>query len=127
MKLNDVTEPIIGAAIDVHRELGPGLPESTYDARLRFDLAGRGLRVEPQKGLPVGDRDVRFDCGDRIDLLVENRIIVELKAVAPLDPIHEAELLSYLRLSGCHGGLSIDFNVNLLGNGIRRPVNELKE
>jgi GxxExxY protein len=103
MKLNDVTEPIVGAAIDVHRELDPGLLESTCDACLRFEPAGRGLRVEPQKGLPVGDRDVRFDCGDRIDLLVENRIIVELKAVAPLDPIHEAQLLSYLRLSGCHG------------------------
>jgi GxxExxY protein len=97
-RLNDVTEQIIGAAIDVHRELGPGLLESTYEACLQFELVGRGLRVERQKGLPVVYRDVHIDCGDRIDLLVEHRIIVELKAVAQLEPIHEAQLLSH---SGC--------------------------
>ena len=127
MRLNDVTEQIIGAAIDVHRELGPGLLESTYEACLQFELVGRGLRVERQKGLPVVYRDVYIDCGYRIDLLVEHRIIVELKAVAQLEPIHEAQLRSCLRLSGCHVGLSIDFNGKLLRNGIRRPVNELKD
>ena len=127
MRWNDVTERIIGAAIDVQRELGPGLLESTSEACLQFELVGRGLRVERQKGLPVDYRDVHIDCGDRIDLLVEHRIIVELKAVAQLEPIHEAHLLSYLRLSGCHVGLLINFNVKLLRNGIRRLVNELKE
>ena len=127
MRLNDVTEQIIGAAIDVHRELGPGLLESTCEACLHFELVQRGLRVERQKGLPVVDRDVRIDCGYRIDLLIEHRIIVALKAVAQIEPIHEAQLLSYLKLSGCHVGLLIDFNVKLLRNGIRRLVNELKE
>jgi GxxExxY protein len=127
MRLNDVTEQIIGAAIDVHRELGPGLLESTSEADLQFELVGRGLRVERQKGLPVVHHDVRIDCGDRIDLLVEHRIIVALKAVAQLEPIHEAQSLSCLRLSGCHVGLSINFNGKLLRNGIRRLVNEFKE
>jgi GxxExxY protein len=125
--LNDVTEQIIGAAIDVHRELGPELLESTYEACLQFELVGRGIRVERQKGLPVVNRDVHIDCAYRIDLLVEHRIIVELKAVAQLEPIHEAQLLSYLKLSGCQVGLSINFNGKLLRNGIRRLVNELKE
>ncbi|MBI4083446.1 MAG: GxxExxY protein [Candidatus Lambdaproteobacteria bacterium] len=127
MRSNDITEQIIGAAIDVHRELGPGLLESTYEACLQFELVERGLQVERQKGLPVVYRDVRIDCGYRIDLLVERRVIVELKAVAQLEPIHEAQLLSYLKLSGCHVGLLINFNVKLLKNGIRRLVNELKE
>jgi GxxExxY protein len=127
MRLNDDTEQIIGAAIDVHRELGPGLLESTCEACLQFELVGRGLRVERQKALPVVYPDVHIDCGYRIDLLVEHRIIVELKAVAQLEPIHEAQLLSYLKLSGCHVGLLIHFNGKLLKNGIRRIVDELKE
>jgi GxxExxY protein len=127
MRLNDVTEQIIGAAIDVHRELGRGLLGSTHEASLQFEIVGRGLRVERQKGLPVVYRDLHIDCGDRIDLLVEHRIIVKLKAVAQLEPIHEAQLLSYLEVSGCHVGLLINFNVKLLRNGIRRLVNELKE
>jgi GxxExxY protein len=125
MRLNDGTEQIIGAAIDVHRELGPGVLESTYGACLQFELVGRGLRVERQKGLPVVYRDVHIDCGYRIDLLIEHRIIVALKAVAQIEPIHEAQLLSYLKLSGCHVGLLINLNVKLLRNGIRRLVNEL--
>jgi GxxExxY protein len=127
MRWNDVTERIIGAAIDVQRELGPGLLESTCEACLQFELVGRGLRVERQKGLPVVYRDVHIDNGDRFDLLVEHRIIVALKAVARIEPIHEAQSLSCLKLSGCHVGLLIDFNVKLLRNGIRRLVNELKE
>jgi GxxExxY protein len=99
--------------------------ESTYGACLQFELVGRGLRVERQKGLPVVYRDVHIDCGYRIDLLIEHRIIVALKAVAQIEPIHEAQLLSYLKLSGCHVGLLINLNVKLLRNGIRRLVNEL--
>ncbi len=127
MKLNDLAEGIIGAAIDVHRELGPGLLESTYEACMLFELAERGLSVERQKVLPVVYRDERIDCDYRIDLLVEHQVIVELKAVAQLQPIHEAQLLSYLKLSGCHVGLLINFNVKLLKSGIRRLVNELPE
>ena len=127
MGLNDLTEKIIGAAIDVHRELGPGLLESTYEACMLFELAERGLSVDRQKALPVVYRDVRIDCGYRIDLLVEDLVIVELKAVAELQPIHEAQLLSYLKLSGRHVGLLINFNVKLLKSGIRRLVNELPE
>ena len=127
MKLKDLTEEIIGSAIDVHRELGPGLLESTYEACMIFELAERGLCVERQKALPVVYRGVRIDCGYRIDLLVDQRVIVELKAVAQIQPIHEAQLLSYLRLSGCHVGLLIDFNVKLLKNGIRRLVNQLPD
>jgi GxxExxY protein len=127
MTLNDLTEEIIGAAIDVHRELGPGLLESTYEACMHFELTERGLCVERQKALPVIYRDVRIDCGYRIDLLVEHQVILELKAVTQLQPIHEAQLLSYLKLSGCHVGLLINFNVKLLKNGIRRLVNRLPE
>ena len=127
MRLNDITEHIIGAAIDVHRELGPGLLESTYEACTQYELVERGLCVERQKALLVVYLDVRIDCGYRIDLLVENLVIVELKAVARLDPVHEAQLLSYLKLAGCHVGLLINFNVKLLKDGIRRLVNELPE
>jgi GxxExxY protein len=127
MRVNDVTEQIIGAAIDVHRELGPGLLESTYEACLLFELSARGLRVERQKALPVVYRDVQIDCGYRIDLLAEHAVIVELKAVATLEPVHEAQLLTYLKLSGFHVGLLINFNVKQLKNGIRRLVNGLSE
>ena len=127
MRTNDLTQQIIAAAIDVHRELGPGLLESTYEACLVFELAERGLQVERQKALPVTYKGVRIDCGYRIDLLVEGQVIVELKAVQALDPIHEAQLLSYLKLSGCHVGLLINFNVKLLKEGLRRLVNELPE
>jgi GxxExxY protein len=105
----------------------PGLLESTCEAWLQFELAGRGLRVERQDGLHVGYRDVRIDCGGRIDLLVEDRIIVELKAVTRLEPIHESQWLSYLELSGGPVGLFINFNGKLLRNGIRWLVKELKE
>ena len=127
MKINDVTEQIIAAAIDVHRELGPGLLESTYEACLVFELAERSLHVERQKALPVTYKGVRIDCGYRIDLLVDRQVIVEIKAVQALDAIHEAQLLSTLKLSGCHVGLLINFNVKLLKNGLRRLVNELPE
>ena len=123
-RLNDITEQVIGAAIAVHRVLGPGLLESAYEACLVYELAERGLTVERQKSLPVTYRDVRVDCGYRVDLLVEGLVVVELKAVEELGPIHEAQLLSYLKLSGCRVGLLINFNVKVLKQGIRRMVNE---
>ena len=120
--MNEITEKIIGAAIAVHKELGPGLLESAYETCLVYELLQSGLKVESQKSLPVSYRGVKVDCGYRIDLLVEDQIILELKSVEKLEPIHEAQLLSYLKLSGYKIGLLINFNVSLLKNGIRRFV-----
>jgi GxxExxY protein len=120
--INEITEKIIGAAIAVHKELGPGLLESAYEACLVYELVQNGLKVESQKSLPVSYRGIKVDCGYRIDLLVEDQIILELKSIEKIEPIHEAQLLSYLKLSGFKIGLLINFNVRLLRNGIRRFV-----
>lgn len=122
IEYSKLTGEIISAAIVVHRELGPGLLESTYEACLFYGLEQRGLKVEKQRELPVCYHGVHLDCGYRIDLLVENSVIVELKAVDQLIPIHEAQLLSYLKLSGIKVGLLINFNVEVLKNGIKRHV-----
>ena len=126
-EVDTITDRIIGASIAVHRELGPGLLESTYEACLVYELADRGLRIEQQKGLPVSYRGMRLDAGYRIDLLVEDCVIVELKSVERLERIHDAQLLSYLRLSGKQVGLLVNFNVPLLKDGIRRLVHGLDE
>lgn len=125
--LNSITEAIIGAAMAVHKALGPGLLESAYEACLAFELAERDLAVEKQKAMPVTYKGVNLDCGYRLDLLVEGQVVVELKTVDKLQPIHEAQLLSYLKLSGCQVGLLINFNLRILRNGIRRLVLNLKE
>ncbi len=125
--VNELTNEIIGAAIEVHRTLGPGLLESTYEGCLLHELAERELYAERQKALPVVYKGLHIDCGYRIDLLVGREVIVELKAVARIEPIHEAQLLSYLKLSGCHIGLLINFNVKQLTMGIRRLVHQLPE
>ncbi|MGH9451003.1 MAG: GxxExxY protein [Terriglobia bacterium] len=122
-RLNHITESIIGAAIQVHRALGPGLLESAYTACLAFELSKKNLSVEQQKPLPLVYEGVKLECGYRIDLLVEGAAIVEVKSVDKLAPIHEAQILSYLKLSGCKVGLLINFNVTLLKEGIRRFVN----
>ena len=122
-KLNQLTRDIIGAAIQVHRALGPGLLESAYEACLVYELTQRGLKVEQQKPLPLVYRAVQLECGYRLDLLVESSVIVEIKAVEELAPIHGVQLLSYLRLSGLKVGLLINFNERVLKNGIRRIVN----
>ncbi|MGA3114489.1 MAG: GxxExxY protein [Syntrophobacteraceae bacterium] len=111
----------------VHSELGPGVLESTYGICLAHELVERGLRIERQKALPVRYRGINLDCGYRIDLLVESRVIVELKAVDRLEPIHEARLLTYLKLSGLQVGLLINSNVKELKQGLRRLVNQFKE
>ena len=126
-ELNRITDKIIGAAISVHRELGPGLLESAYEACFAYELAECRLTIERQKLLPIKYRGIKIDCGYRIDLLVEKKIIVELKAVERLEPIHKAQLLSYMKLSGCKVGLLINFNVKMLKNGICRLVLGLKE
>ena len=121
--LNNVTSGIIGAAIDVHRALGPGLLESAYEACLAYELIQREMKVEQQKPLPLIYRDVQLDYGYRIDLLVDDAVTLEIKSVDSLAPIHQAQLLSYLKLSGCEVGLLINFNVMLLKQGIDRMVN----
>jgi GxxExxY protein len=117
---------VIGAAIAVHRALGPGLLESTYEACLVYELVELGVAVERQKALPVQYRGVLIDCGYRIDLLVGNEVIVELKSVERILPVHEAQILTYLRLSGFAVGLLLNFNVPLMKDGIRRFVHEAK-
>jgi GxxExxY protein len=119
---NDITRAIIGAAIEVHKRLGPGLLESAYEECLLHELRIRNLSVERQKGLPVVYKEVKLDCGYRLDLLVEGRIVVELKSVENLAPIHEAIILTYLRLSGQKTGLLINFNVTVLKDGVRRFI-----
>jgi GxxExxY protein len=119
-EVNAITEKVIGAAIEVHRALGPGLLESAYEACLAFELNDRGLELERQKELPLAYRGVQLDCGYRLDLVVERRVIVELKSVEELTPLHEAQVLSYLKLSGYPVGLLINFKVRLLTNGLKR-------
>ncbi len=123
-QLNRITEQIIGSAMDVHRALGPGLLESAYEACLMFELVSRGLKAEQQRALPVVYRDVKLDCGYRLDLVVENSVVIELKAVDQLLPIHRAQLLSYLKLSGLKVGLLINFHTKMLKDGVVRLVNK---
>jgi GxxExxY protein len=122
VRRDPLTDRIIGAAIDVHRELGPGLLEAVYETCLAYELAQRGLRVEQQKPLPVVYREVYLECGRRLDLVVEDRVIVELKSVERMNPLYEAQLLSYLKLSGYKTGLLINFNVRFLIDGVQRFI-----
>ena len=120
--LDTITGQVIGAAIDVHRALGPGLLESAYEACLAFELAGRGLMVERQKPLPIKYKEVELEAGYRLDLLVDRKVVVELKPVEHIAPIHKTQLLTYLRLSGYRVGLLINLNVKVLKSGIHRVV-----
>ena len=119
---NEITHEIIGAAIEVHRLLGPGLLESAYEECLAKELALRNLRVERQKPIPIVYKAVKLECGYRIDLLLEDRVVVELKSIESLAAIHEAIILTYLRLSGRRLGLLINFNVTILKDGIKRYI-----
>jgi GxxExxY protein len=127
--MNDaqLTHEIIGAAIEVHRMLGPGLLESAYEECLARELSLRGIPFERQKALPLVYKDVKLECGYRIDLPVDGRVVVELKAVDALAPIHDAIVLTYLRLSGCSIGLLINFNSVVLKDGLRRLVHKYQE
>jgi GxxExxY protein len=113
---------VIGAAIQVHRVLGPGLLESVYEECLAYELSKRGICFERQKSIPVQYEEVMLDCGFRIDLLVENCLILELKAVSEFIPVHAAQILTYMKLAGCRKGLLINFNVPVLIEGIERYV-----
>jgi GxxExxY protein len=127
MEVNDLTKEIIGAAIEVHRALGPGLLESIYENCLCHELKLRGIQFERQKALHVAYKEVDLDCCYRVDLLVSDAVIVEIKAVDELQPIHDAQVLTYLKLGGWKIGLLINFNVRLLKDGIKRIVFGLKE
>jgi GxxExxY protein len=122
MEHEDITEKIIGAAIEVHRELGPGLLESAYEAALAYELSLREIKYERQKEMPVRYKGFLIEVGYRLDLLVDDRVIVELKAVTEMHPIYEAQLITYLRLSGCRVGLLINFNVPRLKDGLIRRI-----
>jgi GxxExxY protein len=126
-RLNKITEVIIGAAMNVHRALGPGLLESAYEACVLHELAQAGLKVVQQKPLPVVYRGVTLDCGYRMDMMVEDEVIVEIKSIEKLLPIHKAQLMSYLKLAGCNVGLLINFNVEVLKHGIQRVVNDFPD
>ncbi len=119
---NELTRQIIGAAIEVHKLLGPGLLESAYEECLARELVLSKINFERQKPVPVVYKDVRLECGYRMDFLIDGQVVVELKSVEAIAPVHEAIMLTYLRLSGCKLGLLINFNVPVLKDGIRRFV-----
>jgi len=125
--INDLSSTIIGAAIEVHRALGPGLLESAYEQCLARELALRDIPFEQQKSVPVYYKGTRLDCGYRLDFLVADSVVVEVKAVDTLLPIHQAQMLSYLKLGGWKLGLLINFHVPLLRDGIKRVVLGLEQ
>jgi GxxExxY protein len=122
MDLNQITEQVIGGAIEVHRALGPGLLESAYEQCLCQEMTIRAIPFERQKLLPVAYKGINLDCGYRIDLLVAEALVVEIKAASSIEPVHEAQLLTYMRLGGWKLGLLMNFNVSVLKQGIRRKI-----
>ena len=119
-KLNELSSKVIGACIEIHRELGPGLLETAYEECLAYELSKAGLRFERQRALPVRYKEVQLDCGYRLDFVIEGVLVLELKAVADLNPVHEAQLLTYLKLDQKSLGLLINFNVPTLKQGVKR-------
>jgi len=127
MTENEIGKIVVDCALKVHKELGPGLLESTYEACLLFELKNKGLKVVQQKALPVIYQDVKLECGYRIDLIIEDKVIIEIKTVETLNEVHMAQIITYLRLSGCKLGFLINFNVALIKKGIKRVVNNLPD
>jgi GxxExxY protein len=127
MDISELSSKIIGAAIEVHRALGPGLLESVYEECLYHELDLQGMSFERQKPLTVTYKGKNLECGYRLDLVVEKEIILELKSCENIEPIHRAQLLTYLKLSGLHLGLILNFNVPVMKNGVVRVVNKLPE
>jgi GxxExxY protein len=122
LEFDKLSNKVVGCAIEVHRELGPGLLESTYEQCLAHELQTHKIDFQVQLPLPVEYKGIRLDCGYRVDILVENRLLLELKSVERLQRIHEAQLLTYMKLAGLKIGLLINFNVDLLKHGIKRFV-----
>jgi GxxExxY protein len=125
MTENEIAAVILDAAFKIHRTLGPGLLESVYQATLDFELQRRGLSVVQQVGLPVYYEDIKLELGFRVDLIVDDKVIIEIKSVEVLAPVHRKQLLTYLRLMNLRLGLLLNFNVELMKNGIQRVVNGL--
>ena len=122
MKYEELTKTIIGSAIEVHKNLGPGILESANEECLAYELKQNGLSIERQKSVPIHYKTIILNCGYRIDLLVENKIVVELKSVEEINPIHEAQILTYWKFAQKNVGLLINFNVTVLKNGLKRYV-----
>ena len=122
MKHEDLTEKIIGAAIEVHKHLGPGMLESAYEECLAYELKEKGLKIDRQKPVPIHYKKISLDYGYKIDLLVEEKVIVELKSVDSFTSVHEAQILTYMKFANKEVGLLINFNVTVLKNGIKRYV-----
>jgi GxxExxY protein len=120
--LNAISRAVLGAAVEVHKGCGPGLLESAYHECLAYELASRDLAFESQKKIPLVYKDAMLDCGFRVDFLVQQSVVVEVKAIDHFDRVHTAQVLTYLRLTKCHLGLLINFNVKVLSDGIRRVV-----
>ena len=120
MEINQITEKIIGCAIEVHKNLGPALLESAYEECLIFELKNAGLKAERQVPVPVVYKDIKLGCGYRIDILVEEIVVIQLKTVDAFNPVHEAQILTYMKFAFKEIGLLINFNVTLLKNGIKR-------
>jgi GxxExxY protein len=127
MDIDELSNKIIGAAIEVHKRLGPGLLESAYEECLCYEFGLRAFSFERQKPLPIVYKGKKLDCGYRLDIVVENAVILELKSCEKIEPIHKAQLLTYLKLSGIHLGLLLNFNTVVMRDGIVRIVHELKE
>ena len=125
MNENELSNKIVGAAIEVHRSLGPGLLESTYEECLCHELSLNNIPFERQAQMPVIYKGIRLDCGYRVDIIVDKKVILELKSVTEVQPIHKAQLLTYLKLSGLKLGMLLNFNVQLMKDGINRFVNNL--
>ncbi|PRY03373.1 GxxExxY protein [Pontibacter ummariensis] len=125
MAENEISRIVFDAALKVHKALGPGLLENAYEACLFYELTKSGLRVDKQKPLPLIYEEIKLEAGYRVDIIIENKLIIEVKAVEALNDLHLAQLLTYLKLSNCKLGMLINFNVFLLKNGIRRVVNNL--
>jgi len=123
MEINQITELILKCAYSVHSALGPGLLESAFEECLHYELKQAGLKVEKQKSLPLVYKEVKLDAGYRMDLLVENRVVIEIKSIEAFTDVHIAQVLTYLKLSGCKIGLLLNFNVASLKNGIKRLAN----
>jgi GxxExxY protein len=120
MELNEITQKIIGCAIQVHKSLGPGLLESAYEECLSYELIKNGLNIKRQQPTPVVYKEIKLECGYRIDILVENSVVIELKVVDEFNPVHEAQILTYMKFSKKSLGLLINFNVTTLKDGIKR-------
>jgi GxxExxY protein len=123
MEVNQITEKILKCAYEVHTALGPGLLESAYEECLFYELKQSGLNVKKQLALPLSYKEIKLEIGYRLDLLVENKVVVEIKSVEGINDVHVAQVLTYLKLSGCKVGLLMNFNVSSLKNGIKRLIN----